>query len=54
MRKLVFVPNITLDGYYDHTAMIADGELHLKAAELFCQADLIIFGRKMYQLMEEY
>jgi hypothetical protein len=45
---------MTLDGRFDHTAMIADEELHQKAAALFHQADLLICGRKMHQLMEEF
>ena len=54
MRKIIFGINLTLDGFFDHTAMIADEELHARAAELFRRADLVIFGRKMYQLMAEY
>ena len=54
MRKLIFAVNMTLDGCFDHTAMIADEELHEKAADLFRNADAIIFGRVMYQLMEAY
>jgi len=54
MRKLIFGINMTLDGCFDHAAMIADEELHEKAAELFRSADVIIFGRVMYQLMESY
>jgi dihydrofolate reductase len=54
MRKIIFGVNMTLDGCFDHTAMIADDELHEKAAELFDSADVIIFGRVMYQLMESY
>jgi dihydrofolate reductase len=54
MRKLIFAINVTLDGFIDHTAMIADDELHLKAASLFNRADLVLFGRVVYQLMADY
>ena len=44
--------NMTLDGYCDHTAMIADDEIHDHYTELLRSADTIIYGRKTYQLME--
>jgi dihydrofolate reductase len=53
MRKLIFSINMTLDGYIDHTAMIADDELHERASELIKNADIILFGRITYQLMAE-
>ena len=43
---------MTLDGYCDHTAMIADDELHENVNELLRNADTLIFGRVTYQLME--
>jgi len=43
---------MTLDGFCDHTAMIADEALHQNANELFYDADTIVFGRVTYQLME--
>lgn len=53
MRKLVFSINITLDGYIDHTAVIADDELHERAAELLLGADVVLYGRVAYTLMAE-
>src|ERR1035437_2504715 len=53
MRKLIASINITLDGYCDHKAMIADEELHQNANELFRSADTVIFGRVTYELMED-
>jgi dihydrofolate reductase len=53
MRKLIFSINITLDGFIDHTTMIADDELHEKASELLRSADVVLYGRKAYQLMAE-
>src|SRR5262245_10294728 len=52
MRKLISFISITLDGFCDHTAVIADEELHENANELFRSADTVLFGRKTYQLME--
>lgn len=52
MRKLVAAINMTLDGFCDHTAVIADEELHENANALFRNAGAILFGRVTYQLME--
>jgi dihydrofolate reductase len=54
MRKVIAVINMTLDGYCDHTAMIADDELHQHYNELLSNAGAIIYGRITYQLMESY
>ena len=44
--------NMTLDGYCDHTVMIADDEIHDHYTDLLRSADAIVYGRKTYQLME--
>jgi dihydrofolate reductase len=54
MSKLIAAINITLDGFCDHTAMIADEELHQHYNELLSQAGAIVYGRITYQLMESY
>jgi len=54
MRKLIAAINMTLDGFCDHTAMIADEEMHQHYNELLSNAGAIIFGRITYQLMESY
>jgi dihydrofolate reductase len=54
MRKLIAAINMTLDGFCDHTAMIADDEMHQHYNELLSNADTLIFGRITYQLMESY
>lgn len=54
MRKVIAAINMTLDGYCDHTAMIADDELHQHYNELLRNAGTIIYGRTTYQLMESY
>lgn len=45
---------MSLDGYCDHTAMMADEELHQHFNELLSNAGLILYGRTTYQLMESY
>jgi len=54
MRKLIAAINMTLDGFCDHTAAIADDELHEHYNELLSTADTILWGRTTYQLMESY
>ena len=54
MRKLIAAINMTLDGFCDHTAMIADEEIHQHYNELLRNADILIYGRITYQLMESY
>jgi len=54
MRKLIAAINMTLDGYCDHTAVIADDELHQHYNELLSNADTLLYGRVTYQLMESY
>ena len=54
MRKLIAAMNMTLDGFCDHTAMIADEEIHQHYNELLSNANTLIYGRITYQLMEGY
>jgi len=54
MRKLIAAINMTLDGFCDHTAGIADDEMHLHYNGLLKNADALLFGRITYQLMESY
>jgi dihydrofolate reductase len=54
MRKLIAAINMTLDGFCDHTAGIADDEILQHYNELFRHADTLLFGRIVYQLMENY
>src|SRR2546430_16588490 len=51
MRKLIFAINTTLDGCVDHTKQIGDEETHEYFTQLMRDADLLVFGRKTYQLM---
>ena len=54
MRKLIASINMTLDGFCDHTAVIADDELHQHYNELLSNAGTLLYGRITYQLMESY
>ena len=53
MRPLRYFINVTLDGCCDHRAIIPDEELHRYAAEKLVQADALLFGRVVYEMMEE-
>jgi len=54
MRKVVYATNMTIDGYCNHTDMIADDELHDFFADLLRNAGILLFGRITYQLMVPY
>ena len=51
MRNLIFGINTTLDGCVDHTKQMADEETHEYFTQLMRDADLVVYGRKTYQLM---
>jgi dihydrofolate reductase len=53
MRPLRYSINVTLDGCCDHRVGIADEELHRHAAESIARADALLFGRVIYEMMEE-
>jgi dihydrofolate reductase len=52
MRPLRYSINLTLDGCCDHQAIIPDEELHRHATEILKQADALLFGRVIYEMME--
>jgi dihydrofolate reductase len=54
MRNVIYAINITLDGCCDHTKQIADEESHGYFTHLMREVDLLVFGRKTYQLMVPY
>jgi dihydrofolate reductase len=54
MRNVIYAINITLDGCCDHTNTIADEELLEHYTLLLRDADLLVYGRKTYQLMVPY
>jgi dihydrofolate reductase len=51
MRNVIFAINITVDGCCDHTKVIGSEEIHEYFTHLMRDVDLLIFGRKTYQLM---
>ncbi len=51
MRNVIFAINTTLDGCVDHTKQVADEETHEYFTDLLRSVDLLVFGRKTYQLM---
>ena len=51
MRNLIFAINVTLDGCCDHTKLNADEEVHQYFTDLMHNVDLLVYGRKTYQLM---
>ena len=51
MRNVIFAINLTLDGCCDHTKSNADEEVHEYYTHLMREVDLLVFGRKTYQLM---
>jgi len=51
MRNVIFAINITLDGCVDHTKQFADDETHEYFTQLLREGDLLVYGRKTYQLM---
>jgi dihydrofolate reductase len=52
MRLLRYSINVTLDGCCDHRAIPPDEELHRHAVENLNQADALLFGRVIYEMME--
>lgn len=54
MRKLIFSINSTINGFADHTSAIADDELHEFFAAYLDNVDVVLLGRKTYELMEGY
>jgi len=51
MRNVIYGINLTLDGCCDHTKLDGDDEVHEYYTHLMRDVDLLLFGRKTYQLM---
>src|SRR6202162_403326 len=51
MRKVIYAINLSLDGCFDHTITFVEEGLLEYYTHLLRGADLIVFGRKTYQLM---
>ena len=54
MRKVIAAINMTLDGYCDHTTLMAVDEIHQHYKDLLRSCDTVLYGRITYQLMENY
>ncbi|HVZ15264.1 MAG TPA: dihydrofolate reductase family protein [Bauldia sp.] len=53
MRPLRYSINVTLDGCVDHRVGVVNEELHRRAAATLAGADALIFGRVIYEMMEQ-
>jgi dihydrofolate reductase len=51
MRKLIYGINISLDGCCDHTKFGGGEDINEYFAQLLRTADVLVYGRKTYQLM---
>jgi dihydrofolate reductase len=54
MRKVIYAINITIDGCCDHTKAIVNDEMFEHFTQLTRDADLLVYGRKTYELMVPY
>src|SRR5438445_11058448 len=54
MRNVIYAINLTLDGCCDHTKFNSDDEVHEHYTHLLREFDLLVYGRKTYQLMVPY
>src|SRR5450432_2604565 len=54
MRNLIYTINLTLDGCFDHTKMAPEEELFEYYTRLVRDADLLVYGRKTYEIMVPY
>ncbi len=54
MRNLIYAINVTLDGCCDHTKTVGGDEMLEHYTDLLREVDLLVYGRKTYQLMVPY
>src|SRR6195256_5416059 len=54
MRNVIFAINVTLDGCCDHTKGIGGDDILEHYTHLLRDVDLLVYGRKTYQLMVPY
>ena len=54
MRKLIYAINVTLDGCCDHTKGIGGDDILEHYTQFLQEIDLLVYGRKTYQLMVPY
>ena len=51
MRNVIFGINLTIDGCCDHTKGIGSEDVHEYFTNLMRNVDLLVYGRKTYELM---
>lgn len=54
MRKVIYGINLTADGCCDHSKGNGTKDIHEYFTRLFNDVDLIVYGRKTYELMVPY
>ncbi len=54
MRQVIYGINLTADGCCDHTKGIGGEDIHQYFTDLMHDVDLIVYGRKTYELMVPY
>lgn len=54
MRNVVYGINVTLDGVCDHNKMTGHDEVQEYFTQFMRDVDLLVFGRKTYELMVPY
>jgi dihydrofolate reductase len=59
MRKLVYSTSLSLDGYINAEAgdpswLVPDKELHGHFNDIEWETDLLLYGRRVYELMSGY
>jgi len=54
MRNVIYAINLTLDGCCDHTKLSPDEDVFAHYTHLWRDVDLLVFGRKTYELMVPY
>jgi len=54
MRNVIFAINISIDGCCDHTKFSGNEEIFEYFTHLMRDVDLLVYGRKTYQLMVPY
>lgn len=51
MRHIIYGINLTADGCCDHTLLSGSEEMHEYFTDLMRDVDLIIYGRKTFEMM---
>ncbi|MGH9393427.1 MAG: dihydrofolate reductase family protein [Terriglobales bacterium] len=54
MRTVIYAINLSLDGCCDHSRMSGSDEILTYFTRLLREADLLVYGRKTYELMVPY